>query len=203
MRISGSNGALPLWALTGANAANGAGTAGATGSKTTGPGSDELTLSAEALQLADELGGLPKLPGTRADGSIHIEDIRERTKHNMADLQSRLDSLFITNNIDTSTPVQLQMGADGQLFVANDHPQKAEIEKLLTTNPAIRTRFAQISSDTTMVKAADEAVAFQAAYRRNPQAALAQFAHLFDADRPQPTVSIKIGGPEGFQLEVK
>jgi len=64
----------------------------------------------------------------------------------VAALATELGNLFSQHGIDTSLEVVLQTDAQGQVVVANDHPDKARIEALLARDPALTARFTQLGA---------------------------------------------------------
>lgn len=109
---------------------------------------------------------------------ISIEDIRAETREARSDFQSRLKKLFAENNIDTSVDITLESALDGRVIVTNPHPDKDKIEKFFQ-DPDLTNSLAKVSALESLLKHAEEAIAFQAAYARNPVTAVAQFSHLF------------------------
>jgi hypothetical protein len=114
------------------------------------------------------------------DGCVTIDDLESLQKKTLEMVQGRLQSLFEQNGIDTSREIRLQVGASGQVIVANDHPQKAQIEKLFADDPTLRDQYVKLTSLTETLGAAQEAIAFQKAYAEDPYAAVAQFSYLFN-----------------------
>ena len=139
---------------------------------------DELSLSPESQSLADAIAGSKTFSLEQGPNSPG-EDFFDRYQKNLHALQARLDREFAARNIDNSRPIQLETGVDGHVIAPN-HPQQAEIEAIFADAPELRNLFVKVDSDATMLQAAADAVAFQAAYRRNPDKALQEFARLFD-----------------------
>ncbi len=161
---------------------------------------DELTLSAEAEALNGPLGAdlLGKLfPGVpcEAGGNIRPDDLREHYADQQQSLNSRIQSLLKSSGIDVPPEIRLQVGGDGSVVVANDHPDRERIEELFRENPRLRNQFVQVASLGELLRAADEAVAFQKAYAADPQAAVTAFSHLFSGqERPQFSLTVYADG---------
>ena len=158
---------------------------------------DELTLSGGAISAKppDLVGRLfPGVP-RRADGSVNIENIRTYRDERKDALDARLREAFRDAGIDTSAQIRLQVGYDGHVAVANDHPQRDEIEQIFADNPDLRNHFAEVASLSEVIRAGEEASAFQQAYADDPDAAIAEFWHLFSGQR-RPDFSLLIGGDE-------
>jgi hypothetical protein len=159
-----------------------------------GTSTDVLEISAAgqaASATKSPLLGLQSLFDVPAGQPITLDNIESAQNQAQAAVQARLKKLFADKGIDTSHEIRLQIGADGQVVVGNDHPQRTEIEKLFKDNPTLRDQFARFSSLTEMAGAAREAAAFQAAYARDPAGAVAQYSYLFDGTAaPHATLSI-------------
>jgi hypothetical protein len=176
-------------------------TGGVSGQQTPGVGtdtsSDVLELSAEgqaaSAAATSSLPGLSSLFDLTGSGrSITIEDMEAAQDRAQAGVQAKLQRLFAANGIDTSQEIRLQVGGDGQVVETSGHPQRAKIEKLFRDDPSLRDQFAKFNSLTEMIGAAREAIAFQAAYARNPAAAVAQYSYLFnDSAKAQASLSIQ------------
>ena len=193
MRILGIHGAVPLTSQR--LAATGGATTEAAGGQLE-PIVDELSLSQGAQALAESGAEPPGVFGPRlSGGAIYVEDIRGNYEQNLAGLRDRLRQQFAEHGIDTSSEIRLQTASDGSVFVAGDHPQKAEIEQLFVDQPQLRDRFVQVDAQASFMRAVEESMAFQRAYRDNPEAAVQQFAHLFDGS-PNPVFSLLIRGDE-------
>lgn len=168
-------------------------------------GGDILDISPEAELAAIALerqlaAGLPlRSQGlfgeAGADGRITLDEMEQLQQEALSSVQSRLTSLFAKQGIDTSSEIQLKVASDGRVIVANNHPQKAEIEKLFADDPELRNEFVKMTSLTEMVGSAQEAAAFQKAYAKNPSAAVAQYDYLFGQTDPA-DVSLRIQGNE-------
>jgi hypothetical protein len=161
---------------------------------------DVLDLSADGA-AADVRLYRPELFPARADGSVHVEDINTQYERGFASVESRLRDLFRKNNVDTGVPIPLQVAADGRVIVAGDHPQKNEIESLFRDDPRLRNDFVGVTAQGEFLRAAKEAIEFQAAYRKNPQAAVEEFKHLFHKRNDVFTFVFKGDGAEARFIE--
>lgn len=162
---------------------------------------DELTLSAPAaaaqqgslgeLLAAELFPGVPRQP----NGSIRLDDLRQYYADQQESLESRIRSLLNDEGIDVPPEIRLQVGVDGSVVVASDHPDRQQIEELFRENPRLRNQFVQVAALGQQIRAMDEALAFQKAYAENPQAAVEAFSHLFSGkERPQYSLLIQAGG---------
>lgn len=161
---------------------------------------DVLELSAEGQAAADAASSLSlgSLFGAADDGSLSITDMETAQQQIQAQVESKLNRLFAEHDIDTTQEIRLQVGADGRVIVANDHPQRDQIEQLFADDPELRNDFVQAQSMAEFLGAAQEAIAFQQAYARDPEAAVAQFSYLFDATQKAST-SLVIRG-DSYQM---
>lgn len=162
---------------------------------------DELTLSApaEAAQQGSlgELLAAELFPGVPrpANGSIRLDDLRQYYADQQESLESRIRSLLNDEGIDVPPEIRLQVGADGSVVVAGDHPDRQQIEELFRENPRLRNQFVEVASLGEQIRAVDETLAFQKAYAENPQAAVEAFSHLFSGkERPQYSLLIQANG---------
>jgi hypothetical protein len=167
------------------------------------PERDLLEISAEARTVADAAeqpsslkDGLPPLFDFVKPGeAVTLEDLERAQREAQGEVQQELDALLVRDGIDTSREIRLQVAGDGQVIVTNDHPERAEIERLFRDDPELRNNFVKSTSLAETVAAGREAVAFQAAYARDPYAAVAQYSRLFDATAG-PTVTLSILGDQ-------
>jgi hypothetical protein len=96
----------------------------------------------------------------------------------IAAFRTELANRFQVAGIDTSVPLDLWVDASGTVRVAADHPDKAKIEALLASDPALANLARQLAGTVSLVRALDEHKEFAKAYARDPQLAVVQFAHL-------------------------
>lgn len=128
----------------------------------------------EQGRLASRLNNLFGV-SPRADGSIHLEDLQAHLAEISAQLEGTLGSKFRAAGIDTSRAVDLKVGAEGLVRVANDHPDKEKIEALFADDPELANVFRQVLGLQELVTASEKHLAFAAAYAEDPEAAVAQF----------------------------
>jgi hypothetical protein len=147
------------------------------GASTNSGASDVLDISAEGEAAA---GLFDRANATTGSNTIRLPDLEEAHERMFASMQAKLSALFDKNGIDTSKDVKLQVGYDGSVIVVGDHPQKAQIEQFFKDDPDLRNEFARLQGLTEFIGAARESQAFQAAYAKDPYAAIAQFSYLFD-----------------------
>ena len=156
---------------------------------------DILDISTEAQEAADALGGSSTNANTSLLstllGATTIDGMQASADDAFASVQSKLRKLFQEQGIDSSQEIKLQVASDGSVIVANDHPQKAEIEQLFKDDPSLRNEYVKFTAMSEMAAAAREAIAFQAAYANDPTAAVAKYSYLFD-NQGDGTLSLSI-----------
>ena len=109
-----------------------------------------------------------------ADGAIHIEDVVKIADTAMKDAKSQLDSAFASSGIHNSPAVNFSFNQRGELVVG-DHPQKEEIQKLLSENVGLtqNVREAMILKENavSLQKAENFTKAYQRTYSQKGEAA--------------------------------
>jgi hypothetical protein len=156
---------------------------------------DQVEISQQGASLVESMCNIEALLGVspREDGSIHLEDLQTWFQENSAALGSEINSLLAAQGVDTSQPIDLTMDSEGKIRVANDHPDKEKIEKILAENPEIRNKFAQVSAVGHLLEAVEEHMEFAEEYARNPEAALEKYAHLFSTVKKAFSVRLEGG----------
>jgi hypothetical protein len=159
--------------------------------------SDILDLSPQSQAAADNLTNLTdnNLASllSSLSGNNTSDGIQSTADQLRSSIQSELSKLFKDNGIDTSKEIDLQVDANGQVIVANDNPQKAQIEQLFKDDPKLRDAYVQFTAASELAAAAQETSAFQAAYATDPTTAVSQYSYLFDSNN-KPTLSLSILG---------
>lgn len=141
---------------------------------------DEVTLS-PAGQLAAKLPALGMFGiEPREDGNIHLEDIRAAYQKRMTAFQADLSRMLSEAGIDRSEPFSLQINPEGRIQVTGDRDDLSAIQQLFDENPDLSRELAALSGTGSFLKAADRSIEFQAAYAKDPVAAVARFSELFD-----------------------
>jgi hypothetical protein len=72
----------------------------------------------------------------------------------LGDLQKTLAELFSAAGIDTSQPIAIEQGPEGNLSVTNAHPDMEKIEQILATHPELSTKFKAVAANLRVVKQA-------------------------------------------------
>jgi len=125
-------------------------------SKTSSP--DMLLLSPSARQLSDFFkteknsdadNAETDLDGMKLKGQMLAESLQ--TQLNV--FQGKMINLLQSAGLDTDSPLNLQANPAGKIQVANDRPDKAEIESLLQNSPGLSKEFRNISMLATAAQA--------------------------------------------------
>lgn len=168
---------------------------GTTGTESSSSLFDVLDISAEAQEAADAIDGSSANTSASLLSSLFsentVDDMQASADQAFASVQSKLRKLFQEKGIDSSQEIKLQVGSDGSVIVANDHPQKTEIEQLFKDDPSLRDAYVKFTAMSELAAAAREGMAFQAAYAKDPRAAVAQYSYLFENDGKS-TLSLSI-----------
>lgn len=200
MALSGIGTTRTYWDAVGVNPAERTqdeGLTGILGAQSAAASTDELELSDAARALSEAESRAAERQGPLHLGGLDfprtIPEMERAQEQAALNVEGKLTVLFAEHGIDTSKEIRLQMAGDGRVIVANDHPQKAEIEKFFTDDESLRNEFARMSGLTDLLASAQEAIAFQKAYAKNPQAAVEQYWYLFDSAMDA-SVSMRIAG---------
>lgn len=122
--------------------------------------------------------------GIELSGSpISSEAIASATRKLETSVSERVRRLLDGNGISTEPPVQLYVKQNGHIGVMGDHPDKAKIERLMDENPDLSNRFRQLSAQSSLLRAIEEASEFRKAYEIDQRAAVAKYSYLFDDNR--------------------
>lgn len=138
---------------------------------------DIVTLSPEArkaLEFPWLLGDKPARPTTLALSIAHAAK-------ELDTFGEKLRALMRDNGIDTSQPITLgHERGTGRLIVTNDHPDADKIEALLEDDPKLPNMYMGATRALEVVKHGAEHEKYAEAYERDPQAAAARYAYLFN-----------------------
>ncbi|MEZ7198428.1 hypothetical protein [Pseudodesulfovibrio karagichevae] len=168
------------------------------GSGTGGTG-DTVTISEEARAMSAAAAAKAKKDSEAPSLGLLSAELPLLTPEELAqkaeNVQSRITALFMEQGIPTDPPAELYTDEAGAIRVKGDHPHKDEIEAALAGDEALSNDFRMVSAQAEIQKAAERHTAFAAAYAKDPDAAVARFAYLFD-DIPDDPFTMTIGGSE-------
>lgn len=145
-------------------------------------GEDQLELTSDNIRKQLARGPLASLFGVEPDsnGCIQIPDIRAAYAGAMERFASKLNDLLNEEGVDRRSDAVLRTDGMGMVRVTNDHPDREKIEAIFQDNPDLANEFRGLSATADFLRAADESSKFQAAYAKDPQAAVARYSYLFD-----------------------
>ena len=160
--------------------------------------SDRAGADAQAPGNANPLAGLTQLlKSTLASSPLGldrqngVDSIAAQTQQLKQQFQAAFRKLLDDQGIELGGGVSLQVGAHGDIRVANDHPDKLFIESALKNDPELSNLFRKISANSSLLHAAEQASKFQQAYGVDPQRAIEEYRRLF-GDRSPQTFSMTI-----------
>ncbi|HRK33930.1 MAG TPA: hypothetical protein PLJ47_04975 [Candidatus Hydrogenedentes bacterium] len=175
----------------------------------TGPMSDsafaqllraQLQNKAVTQVVAPPKAGETTTASTAATGPVRgqINELIAQFEDEIAALREQIGSAFENNLIDTSRELDLTMDANGNVTVANDHPDAETIEALFTAHPMLRYGFARLASTASMIETSLDTFPAGLRYFGNPQTAVNEFGTLLTGQNA-PSQFHLIMGPEGIR----
>jgi hypothetical protein len=113
------------------------------------------------------------------DGVITLDEMRGFFREKAADFQSEVRNRLNAMGVDATQTLDLSTDRQGNVRVANDHPDKERIEAMFADDPELSNDFRQISATGSLINAAEAHIEFAADYAKDPKAAVAKHWHLF------------------------
>ncbi len=102
--------------------------------------------------------GKPELSSGSSQASIlseiDLETLQDQTELDIQQFEREFKDLLAENGIDFGTGFHLQIGDDGQVKVANSHPQSSDVENLLKAHPDLGNKLRKISAQSGIIQAA-------------------------------------------------
>lgn len=128
---------------------------------------------------------LESLPTTladiEADGRAALERFQQAFASKLAEL-----------GISLGDSIQLSIDSFGKIRETSGHPQAQDIESLLADNSQMSHDFRKANAQLSTARAGREHAEFSRLYAQNPDLATQVYAHLFDDNREQPQISIRV-----------
>ena len=154
---------------------------------------DQVSISSGGRLLSN----LPPLfsEEIEADGVISLDEMRNFFQEKAADFQSEVSERLTAMGIDATQTLDLTTDSEGNVVVANDHPDKEKIEAMFADDPELSNDFRQISSTGSLIKACEAHVEFAADYAEDPEAAVAKHWHLFSGLQQEYVLRLGEGEP--------
>lgn len=127
-----------------------------------------------------------------------IEELIAQYESELAQLREQIGSAFENSLIDTAHELDLTLGADGSVTVANDHPNQAQIDSLFAAHPMLRYAFARLASSASMIETSLDT--FPPGLRNfgNPAQAVTDFGTMLTGQNA-PSQFHLVLGPDGIR----
>lgn len=116
----------------------------------------------------------------------------------LSDLRSQIGGAFSNSLIDTAHELVLTMDGDGNVTVANDHPDKAQIDAVFAAHPMLRYGFARLASNASMIETSLDAFPPGLRYFGNPAQAVTAFGSMLSTQNA-PSEFHLVMGPDGIR----
>ncbi|MDZ4859181.1 MAG: hypothetical protein SGI88_09350 [Candidatus Hydrogenedentes bacterium] len=156
-------------------------------------------------KAATQLAVAPKAGESTSTGMPPVGPIRGRINELIAQFEAELAGLreqiggaFSNSMIDTTHELDLTMDANGNVTVANDHPDAENIEALFMAHPMLRYGFARLASSASMIETGLDTFPTGMRYFGNPQTAVNQFGTLLSGQNAPSQFHLTLG-PEGIR----
>ncbi len=72
---------------------------------------------------------------------------QQQYSQSLADLQKTLAGIFSSAGIDTSQPISIEQGPEGNLTVSNARPDTDKIEQVLAAHPELESKFETVAAN--------------------------------------------------------
>jgi len=79
---------------------------------------------------------------------------QQQYNQSLSNLQKTLAGLFSGAGIDTSQPIAIEQGPEGNLSVSNGHPETDKIEQVLASHPELAAKFKTVAANLRVVQQA-------------------------------------------------
>ena len=132
--------------------------------------------------LWDTIGIAPN-----SDGNISIESIRECYENDTAIIKKQMQALYRKLGISSDTEMTIDIGHDGKAVVSGKSPEAEALADAINSDPELLNTMRRASANASLLAAFEEAAEFQAAYEKNPFAAVERYGYLLNDNRTQNT----------------
>ncbi len=130
------------------------------------------------------------------NGVIDLDGLEAAAQAKSSDLQATFADLLQQAGINLpQTGLKVTTDAEGNLRLAEDHPQREQIEAILNQDPELGNQFRAVSSALSLVKAGREGGEFQAAFAEDPYAAVAEYAYLLGRQEGEEPFTLTVTAP--------
>lgn len=146
---------------------------------------DDVEDTADTTMLSPAAEGMLSLSGlfgTEPGQPITLDVMQRFAEDKLESFEQDFRTMLRENDIDTSEPITLgHESGTGRLIVTNDHPDAEKIESLLAERPDLRNQYTAATTTLGLAKQGQQHTQFAQAYGTSPQAAVAQYAYLFNS----------------------
>lgn len=139
-------------------------------------------------------------PAPAATGPVRtkIQELIAQYESELADLRAQIGGAFSNSLIDTAHELDLTLDAEGNVTVANDHPDKAQIDSLFEAHPMLRYGFARLASSASMIETSLDTFPPGLRNLGNPAQAVTDFGTLLTGENA-PSQFHLVMGPDGIR----
>jgi len=114
--------------------------------------SGDSSKSSDEVNLSDLSGGLGKVSINLSTGTGVLDSLEANASYLQEHFLGALNAKLEEAGIDTSQRITLARDADGKVIVANDHPDKEEIEQLFEDTPVLTQAFNSLAEQSELAR---------------------------------------------------
>jgi hypothetical protein len=149
------------------------------------------------LKLASTpaMTGVTPAPKTTATGPFadRIGQLIGQYEESLAAIREQLGSFFSDFMVDDFQEIDLGFDGDGNVVVANDHPDADRIEALFAAHPILRLAFQRLSVNASMIETGLDLFPVPLRFPGQPQTAVNQYATLLSGTNSPSQFHLVIG----------
>ena len=136
---------------------------------------DTVSISNEAMSasLRSKMNPLRNFPST-------LEEISESLKDDTAYVEKALRNIYEKHRISEDTEFKISSGGDGSIIVSGDNQKADEVAEAINNDPELSNTIRRMSANTSLLNAIKVHMEFSKAYEEDPEAAVREFAYLFE-----------------------
>ena len=150
--------------------------------------SAEFSPLSKALATGDLTGAASELLAmSDSERSMYMATLKTQIQENLAQFQTETGKLFSDYGVDTSREIVLKLDESGKIIVANDHPDKAQIESLFAIHSGLTATFQ------TLAKASGLGQAVATSGESSPTTLATQFSLMMRDGQVVPGFAAKWG----------
>ena len=111
---------------------------------------------------------------------LTIDSIAQCLKNDTEYVEQQLRSIYSKLGLSSDTEMKMSVGRDGSIIVNGENSKADEIEDAINNDPELANTIRRMSANTSLLEAARRHQEFTNAYENDPDAALEEFAFLFE-----------------------